>query len=418
MGRAVFSAPKPIQRGGRSSGAGRVLVTSRNLGHTTNQVAAVGHTHHRTYNVRVSSTDLVCRFVHYLNSGVKEAVAAAAFTFRASVRVNGQNHELTKNGAKDLVINPGGGWLDTDPVSVGVDAGTDIIVSTYLISAATLPYGTSWSAGGNTYGDTYTLSTDATTPTAAVGTGSSAWLYGPSAVYGTPKNGATVKPAIAGVGDSIVYGVNDSGSYGGIGGGYFARALDAAGFPWVNVGRTTSSANNWTDLYGRKIRAGLLADCSYAVVNLGVNDLNAQGRTAVQTETDLISVCKTLLYDRGIGAYVCTVTPITSSTDSWATTGNQTVTVGTPRTDYNDWIRAGCPVDASTLAPVAIGTAGALLAGQAGHPIRGYFEAADTVETARNSGKWKSPSYTSDGLHPDPTGAAAIAAAIDTTRFV
>ena len=34
---------------------------------------------------------------------------------------------------------------------------------------------------------------------------------------------------------------------------------------------------------------------------------------------------------------------------------------------------------------------GALLAGSAGHPVNGYIETADTVETSRNSGVWKAP---------------------------
>jgi lysophospholipase L1-like esterase len=46
------------------------------------------------------------------------------------------------------------------------------------------------------------------------------------------------------------------------------------------------------------------------------------------------------------------------------------------------------------------------------------FETADTVETTRNSGKWKSPGYTADGTHPSATGHAAMAGAVTTSVLV
>jgi hypothetical protein len=86
---------------------------------------------------------------------------------------------------------------------------------------------------------------------------------------------------------------------------------------------------------------------------------------------------------RGILTWATTLTPQASSTDSWATVGNQTVMDTTKesfRTAYNDWLRSGAPLDAVTKAPVAIGTSGALLAGTNGHPLKGYFEVADLAE--------------------------------------
>ena len=46
----------------------------------------------------------------------------------------------------------------------------------------------------------------------------------------------------------------------------------------------------------------------------------------------------------------------------------------------------------------------------------GYFEIADTLETSRNSGIWRSPGFTIDGLHPSPTGYAATVAGIDIAK--
>lgn len=86
-----------------------------------------------------------------------------------------------------------------------------------------------------------------------------------------------------------------------------------------------------------------------------------------------------------------TITPHTTSTDGFVTTANQTVhsmTIEARRVQLNDWIRAGAPTVSGP--PVAPGTSGALLAGQAGHPLFGYWEIADQAETARNSGRMES----------------------------
>jgi lysophospholipase L1-like esterase len=83
------------------------------------------------------------------------------------------------------------------------------------------------------------------------------------------------------------------------------------------------------------------------------------------------------------------------------------------RVQINDWIRARCPENGSGV-PQLAGTPGAV----ASPFLSGWFETADTVESARNSGKWKATGsasgYTADGVHPSQTGHAAMAAAIDT----
>lgn len=402
----------------RGTQPGKVAIGGRNVCQRPN-ITVTGNTHHKTIPVYVSATDLVFRFTNYNVAAVKEAAAASAVTIRASVRVNGQNHEITKNGNRDLVITTG--YLDSDPVAVEVTAGTSILVSTFLSSGT--PYSTGFSASGNTYGDTVGTG-DLTAPTATPGTGTSASLYGPSLILGTPANGVSAKPVVAIIGDSIARGYSDSGSWGADGGGFIVRALEAASLPWVMGARFTSSAQDWTDVYGRKIRLGMLADCDYAVINLGINDILNQAQTALQTETSLISVANGTCAKRGIRAYVCTIGPSTSSTDNWATLVNQTVNASDAiRIAYNGWIRAGCPVDnATSLTPVAVGTGGALLAGQTGHPVAGYFEVADTIESARDSGKWKvdgnANTYAFDGTHPFTGGHAAMSAAINTALFV
>lgn len=121
--------------------------------------------------------------------------------------------------------------------------------------------------------------------------------------------------------------------------------------------------------------------------------------------------------DAGQRVHACTITPVDTSGTFTTTAGQTAGAHNATRAAVNDWIRAGAPINSTTLAYVPVGTVGALTAGQPGHPLIDWFETADTVETARNSGIWKA-NYTEDGTHPSSVGHAAMAAAIDTTRFV
>jgi lysophospholipase L1-like esterase len=395
---------------------GKILVSDRNLSLRSNAVAAGNHTHHHTKTVRVACTDVQFRFPHYNASANTEAVAVAALTFRASARINGQNHELTVNGSRDITIATSGGYVDTDPLAVEIPAGTAVVISTYVISGT--PYSISWAANTNTYGDSYTLSADATGPSAAVGTGTAAHLYGPSLMFGTPQAGVTVKPVVGIFGDSVARGWSDDSLYGGDGGGYLVRALNTAGLPWLNIARPTATSINWADYYGRKIRVASIADVDYGIMLLGGNDIYSASQTATQVRTNLIARAREVFASRGIPLYLCTITPSSASSDSWATTGNQTASAFNPiRNAVNDWMRLGCPLDAGTFAPLDT-VSGALLAGQSGHPFAGVIDAVSAIETSTGSSLWKAPGYTADGLHPTTVGHTAMAPLVDTSVFV
>lgn len=99
------------------------------------------------------------------------------------------------------------------------------------------------------------------------------------------------------------------------------------------------------------------------------------------------------LFPKRVKKYLCTTTPNTTSTDSWATTVNQTIPDAgneTNRTtNYNDVLRAG-------------GLAN----------IDAIIDLADAGETSRNSGRWFFPGKVSDQFHPNQTGYAAEGAAL------
>lgn len=102
-----------------------------------------------------------------------------------------------------------------------------------------------------------------------------------------------------------------------------------------------------------------------------------------------------------------------------AGTGTQTVTyTGKTTTSFTGVAGGVGAIGTSGILQDTIVPAGALVAGQGGHPLTSFFEIADTVESSRNSGRWKAPGYTADGIHPSAVGHAAMAAGINTGLFI
>jgi hypothetical protein len=97
------------------------------------------------------------------------------------------------------------------------------------------------------------------------------------------------------------------------------------------------------------------------------------------------------------------------------------------RQAFNVWLRAGAPINAS-FAPVAVGTAGAILAGQPGHPLYAVFDTASAVEVnssnvlTLNGGYWgvNGTAFwaTIDGTHPTTMNHIAMAAKINLSMFL
>jgi hypothetical protein len=167
---------------------------------------------------------------------------------------------------------------------------------------------------------------------------------------------------------------------------------------YVNVSRGGDTLNGM--LAGFTRRLALLAECTDIVINAGAADARG-GRTLAQIQASCASMLA--LFDSAQRKYLTNNVPVTASTDSWATTTNQTPFDGAPaeavRVSVNDWVRTT----------------------PAGWD--GYFELADPVETSRNSGLWKvdgtAQKYTFDGIHQTTFGYATIfgAAPVSSTLF-
>lgn len=188
------------------------------------------------------------------------------------------------------------------------------------------------------------------------------------------------------IGDSIVWGTGDiSSADSKFNTGWLARSIGPT-YPYFKIGKGSWSASDfaasavaWTNLFGA-------LSVSDAVFELGVNDLRL-GRTTVQLlgdqQTDYAKVTATRKWQT-------TITPRSDSTDSWATTVNQTAKTDGTMTSLND-------VNAAIRAVPA--------------GLTGIIEAADLAMSARDSGIWGGPfPPTTDGTHPNTSKATSVAA--------
>lgn len=146
-------------------------------------------------------------------------------------------------------------------------------------------------------------------------------------------------------------------------------------------------AYKWVADHTKRLALITTANPQRVVIQLGSNDL-AAGQSAAELKAShesIISTLKGALPD--LEAWIATIMPVSSSTDSWATLGNQTTnaTINPPRLTHNAVIRA-------------LGVTGQ----------DGYFEVADCVESSRDSGIWKvtgaANGYSYDGTHAVEAG--------------
>jgi hypothetical protein len=150
---------------------------------------------------------------------------------------------------------------------------------------------------------------------------------------------------------------------------------------------------------------------STAIIEYGRNDISG-GASLASVQSTAVTLWS-MFANRGQRVFQTTITPRTTSTDGWVTTGSQTAAAGeSVRVAFNAWLRAGAPVSSGVA--VAIGTSGALLAGQTGHPLYGVFEVADICESTRDSGLWKamvSPRTVTDAVATNGSGTITSATA-------
>jgi lysophospholipase L1-like esterase len=354
------------------------------------------------FTVGAAATSITALWTHWYTNNASNPVVdtdpAGPISFNASLKVvsstnpgtvTGQLYRLTFNGRTTATLDPGG-RITADPLGLSLAPGDVVAVRTFLISGTAYTTRNTQGATNAGWGG-FTSTTDLTAPGSAAISSSTGQYYGAAALLGRPQGAGTAKSVLL-VGDSIGWGKGDDAYYtipalGGGNQGFFMRALTGqAGTLSLAVG--SDEAVNFQSTNGSFRRLSLAPLCNSAIIQAGTNDV-ALGATAAATEAVNLDIA-TKLQRLGIGkVFVTTLVPRTTSTDGWATTANQTpISTESQRLAYNAWVRASCPIDPTTKAPVAVGTSNALLAGQFGHPFTGFFDTAAQVESSLNSGLW------------------------------
>jgi len=310
-----------------------------------------------------------------------ETAVGAAATVTASIEYPAGTFTQVKFAGSATGNIADGASLLSDPVTVCIPQNAFFFVRFFYQNTAGIPYEDR--GGDDAYGEAMTYAASGLTDQTMSGTvvqTTAGYRTGPTAIVAM-----TQRPAIMLLGASNVYGSTDThdDSTGDI--GSLARSIGPS-LAYINASLRGDLANYWIN-NGHAERLALKQYCSHVIVGLGRNDLFT-GRTAVQTLADLQSIYA-LLLDKPI--YQVTLEPTSTSTDSWATTVNQTTAA---------WNGERVTLNASIRAVPA--------------PLRNYIEIADIYETSRGSGIWKAPGYTSDGVH----GGAVSNAAVRNSRTV
>lgn len=366
------------------------------------------------FTLAVATPIVVLEFVNW-SAAATDTDGPAAMTLRVGLENAAGVILPVKFQGADTISVPPGGTVRTDPIFVDGAAG-DLFHPRVCCTMAS----------GTTYvynGVAYSSRGWASSPVQDSSRSGTQWAGGangavvPSRILGKPAFGAAPR-VVAIIGDSIAQGASHSLDQA-LGG--FTLALKNQNVPSVKIAKGGETGVSFATIAASSRRLAACAGCTDAIVQYGTNDF-AGASTLAQVQAALITVWQRLVR-MGMSVRQTTITPRTTSTDSWATTTNQTpvagFTVGAKREQFNEWVRDGAPILAGVAVATGSNAGGTLRAGTTGHPLVGYIEVADAVESARNSGLWKvtgsANGWTSDGIHPlGDTPRAAIAAAMPT----
>jgi lysophospholipase L1-like esterase len=332
--------------------------------------------------------------------GSTDQPGANAITVGCALESGSTIIPLTFNGDLKITLQPGG-WAipDTPPaialtsVSYFSGSGTGTVTGFWLRTYVQITSGSYPVSGalntvlvtGEVNGESSTGGTDLTaagSSTVTAGNSGFAYGFGPQMILSRSKS----HRLFAALGDSIINGQGDQpGSF-----GWIERAALSTGIPILKIGRSGSTALDFSTAAGRRIRGAQLDGVTDIIVAYGINDLGNNQHSAAQLQ-GYLTLIYAYLAGLGIRVHAATIGPRTISSDSFATTVNQTAITGTSNTitpatltTINDWIRT-VPTN-----------------------VYAVIDQADSLMSARNSGLWKvdgtANKYTTDGTHPNAGG--------------
>lgn len=301
-------------------------------------------------------------------------------TLTAAVWYNGVAYQLKFSASTSGTI-PNGGWLISDAVSVTIPAGAKFYIRSYqTFSVARLSRSPYTNTRDVTNGDAVNLTAADQTMTGTVpDAGTNIAGQWPVVILGSSS-----LPAVLLIGDSrlVCDGIGDSYTDGVGFVSYIERSI-APYFAETNLGLDGDTAANFAT---RTVTNSIFQYFTHVICEHGINDINTDGASAATVLTRLQAVYA--MFTNGQKIYQTTLDPLSSSTDSWATTANQTTNANNAvRVSVNTSVRAG-------LANVA-----------------NYFDPCSVTESSLNSGKWSvtGGAYTFDGIHGNVFANATVA---------
>lgn len=290
--------------------------------------------------------------------------------------------------------------LVSDLVTVSIPKDAQFWVRVWCLSAQGIVYSNyaQYSTDGEMIGIGSTAATDHTANAAWAGSAGSVGCW-PIILAPAARASAVC------LGDSITGGINDTYDAAGIIGAS-PRAVGATN-AFINIGSSGDSLYILRANYGRRLQAARYS--KNAICGYGVNDIG-DGQSLAQVQANMLWLWSLLPTYGAQRVFQNTITPKTTSSDSWATTANQTAatnfsTAGNgTREQLNDWLRDGAPILNGAAVATGSSATGTIRAGEGGHPLYDVFDVASVVESGLNSGKWKvdgtANTWTADGVHP------------------
>jgi lysophospholipase L1-like esterase len=387
--RSPIFAPQDGTFGGQTQGG---LVANRGKIATTTSSLTAPFTCRKAYWSHgagaISNLQLV--FVNRYLSAVGTSTAGGAFSMKFYIEYPANTFTAVNWSGSNTVAISAGARIKSDVVAgLTIPANTKFWVRTVLSvgSAVAVPI-MELNAGANVLGvdDGNVAADQGNTGTIAATTGIN--TFGPNAIIGTVAAASARSFLI--VGDSLAWGQGDDS---GVGtqdsSGFLQRMLGRLGYPcytWAKGGQQAADVAPITATLNADT-ASTLMSFTDVILQHGVNDLRL-GRTRAQIEADLQTIYGTASIT-GKRVWKTTITPRSTSTDSWATTVNQTAQIDGNMADLN-------PLNADIRAGLA--------------NMTNVIEAADAAMSARDSDIHKAPpAGTADGTHFNSTRAALIA---------
>ena len=408
---------------------GLIALAATSATSTGTQTASTAVCYQVQMTQRIGGRSLRLFYTNYTNSGTNNAELALTATLTVkvgillSVNAGAAPLPVTWGGAASIVIKPGGTAL-SDVLEIDLPQGTVYWVVTYVsASAAPFPFtgyvinGVARNEGAYNQGDYSAAPNGIPNSNFVAG---SVGVYGPAVVFGVPFKGAR-SARVALVGDDIMRGQSPTNDFYG-----YNIVPPLSQTSCVNIASSYEYAANFGNPLGHRYRISLVDGCTSWFSSFGTTESRlpttlTNAATTVATMAASVISCWNVMVNRlGVSGVQSTLTPYSTSSDSYATTANQTIgnaTGNTARVGFNNWLRNGAPMLNGAYAVAGSSANGTLRAGATGHPLVAYFEVAHVVESARDSGLFKAPGYTPDGYSLNPSAYTAISSAVDWTKL-